>query len=75
MESNNSGGDVDGAIRDADHVFRHRYEMPAVNHCSLETHVSIAEYDRGRQADRVDAYPGCLWPENQSAAYFELPMS
>ena len=45
MESNNSGGDVDGAIRDADHVFRHRYEMPAVNHCSLETHVSIAEYD------------------------------
>ena len=45
MESNNSGGDVDSALRAADMVFKHRYEMPAVNHCSIETHVSIADYD------------------------------
>lgn len=75
MESNNSGGDVDGAIRDADHVFRHRYEMPAVNHCSLETHVSIAEYDADGKLT--------VWTPTQDAfgqrinlqRIFELPMS
>lgn len=75
MESSNSGGDVDAALKNADFIYKHRYETPAVNHCSLETHVSIAEFDASGKLT--------VWTPTQDAfgqrinlqRIFELPMS
>lgn len=39
-------GDVEAGLDDADHVFTAEYRTPRVNHCNLETHGCIAEWNR-----------------------------
>ena len=45
MPSETVGGDPEKAIKEADHVITREYFMPAVNHCPIETHASISEFD------------------------------
>ena len=75
MGAGSSGGDVDKAFSEADELFSAEYHMPAVNHCSIETHVSIADYDASGKLT--------VWTPTQDAygqrinlhRIFDLPMS
>ncbi|MCB6202269.1 xanthine dehydrogenase family protein molybdopterin-binding subunit [Extibacter muris] len=75
MNSDSNGGDVDAALKTAYRTYTRRYEMPAVNHCAIETHVSIAEYDAAGKLT--------VWTPTQDAfgqrinlqRIFGLPMS
>jgi CO/xanthine dehydrogenase Mo-binding subunit len=68
-------GDVDSALKEADHIFEDRYTVPAIHHGAIETHVSIANYDHMGKLT--------VWcPSQNTFSYriilskvFELPMS
>ena len=75
MPSSNAGGDVDKALGEADLCIEETFHMPAVNHCSIEPHVSLAEYDASGKLT--------VWTPTQDAfgqrinlqRIFGLPMS
>lgn len=75
MPSETVGGDPDKAIEEADHVITREYFMPAVNHCPIETHASISEFDATEKLT--------VWTPTQDAfgqrinlhRIFGLPMS
>lgn len=75
MESNTSGGDVEAALKNADRIYKRRYETLAVNHCSIEPHGSAAHFDSTGKLT--------VWTPTQDAfgqrinlhRIFNLPMS
>ncbi len=42
----NEWGDIDEGFKEADYVFKGRYETPRQAHCSLEPHACVAHYNR-----------------------------
>lgn len=75
MPSGAEGGNVDQALSEADCCISGTFFMPAVNHCSIEPHVSLAEFDASGKLT--------VWTPTQDAfgqrinlqRIFGLPMS
>lgn len=51
-----NAGNVDEAFPSADYVFEDRYTVPPIHHGAIETHISIADYDR---SGKLTIYAPC----------------
>ena len=52
-----NAGDVERGFVESDYVFEDRYEVPAVHHCAIEPHVTVAKYDAMGQTHGDCAQP------------------
>ncbi|MBM2810949.1 MAG: putative xanthine dehydrogenase subunit [Chloroflexi bacterium] len=65
-------GDVEVGFREADLVFEDRYSSPALHHCALEPHVTVADWG----GDSVTIYTATQMPHfvrQQVAEIFGMP--
>lgn len=69
------GGDVDGAMKDADIVVEDEFYVPKQKQCQMEPHAYVAKYDAG---GRLTCWTSSQMPklvQAKLARLFELPMS
>ncbi len=60
-------GDVDAAFKQCDYVREDRFETQAAQHCSMEPHVCVAEFD--------DTGKLTLWDSTQSAYFTQVQLA
>jgi CO/xanthine dehydrogenase Mo-binding subunit len=67
-------GDVAKAFQESHHVFEDIFRFPKVQHCSLEPHVMVADFER----DHLTVWSACQDPfglRDHLAGIFSLPLS
>lgn len=75
LRVNQSCGDVERGLAEADHVFRDRYTMLAIHHGALEPHSAIASYDSSGQLTVYAPNQNTFGARISLSRIFSLPMS
>lgn len=70
-----SSGDVDAAMAQADRIFSGVYETPAIHHGAMETHVSVAVYDAEGMLTVYTPSQDTFAMRRNLSRIFDLPMS
>lgn len=70
-----SCGDTEKGFAEADHIFSGIYEVPAIHHAPMETHVSIADYDPEGKLTIYTPTQDVFGQRKNLSKIFGLPMS
>ncbi|MEA4871140.1 MAG: molybdopterin cofactor-binding domain-containing protein [Christensenella sp.] len=70
-----SSGDVDKAMAEADRVFSGVYDCPAIHHGAMETHASLAVYDAEGMLTVYTPSQDTFAMRRNLSRIFDLPMS
>lgn len=70
-----NAGDVPGAMEKADYVFEDTYSTPAIHHGAIETHASVAIFDRSGKLTVYSPSQDIFGYRKNLSRIFGLPMS
>jgi len=68
-------GDVDEAFKTAFRVYEDTYTTPVVNHCAMETHAAIADYDKKGKVTVYTTTQAAFSIRSLLSHLFDLPMT